>query len=152
LAPGIGVSSRKAVTRAGLDQKLEKVISMKALSKLLVVSVTLAVVLLPIATLSGDLAEPLKKVVNPPQETIHYSGQTLKFTTSVPLKVTLMDMGNGKILLKFRSEGVLPGGNAPSSNEVIVDWEDWNNKIYNGAAPDDPWSVYLLTESGFTEK
>ena len=125
---------------------------MKALSKLLVVSLTLALVLVPLATMSGQLAEPLKKVVNPPQETILYAGQTLKFTTDVPLKVTLMDMGTGKILLKFRSEDVLPGGDAPVSNNVIVNWEDWSNEIYNGTAPDDPWSVYLLTESGFTEK
>ncbi|MGD8412714.1 MAG: hypothetical protein PVF33_00690 [Candidatus Latescibacterota bacterium] len=125
---------------------------MKSLSKLLAVSVALAVVLAPLASLSGDLAEPLKKVVNPPQETIYYAGQTLKFTTDVPLKVTLMDMGTGKVLLKIRSEGVAPAGDAPASNNVIVHWEDWNSEIYNGAAPDDPWSVYLLTESGFTEK
>lgn len=130
----------------------EKVIPMKALSKLLVVSLSLALVLVPLATLSGDLAEPLKKVVNPPQETINYAGQTLKFTTTVPLKVTLMDMGTGKVLLKFRAEGGLPAGDAPASNDVIVDWEDWGNELYNGAAPEDTWSIYLLTESGFTEK
>jgi hypothetical protein len=125
---------------------------MKALSKLLVVSLTLALVLVPLATMSGQLAEPLKKVVNPPQETVLYAGQTLKFVTDVPLKVTLMDMGTGKILLKFRSEVVPAGGDAPASNNVIVDWVDWSSEIYNGSAPDDPWSVYLLTESGFTEK
>jgi len=125
---------------------------MKALSKLLAVSLTLALVLVPLATMSGQLAEPLKKMVNPPQETIIYAGQTLKFVTDVPLKLTLMDMGTGKVLLKVWSEGPPPGGDAPASTNVIIDWEDWGKEIYNGGAPDDPWSVYLLTESGFTEK
>jgi hypothetical protein len=125
---------------------------MKALSKLLAVSLTLALVLVPLATMSGQLAEPLKKVVNPPQETILYAGQTLKFTTEVPLKVTLMDMGTGKVLLKIWFEGLPVGGGAPASNNVIVNWIDWGSEIYNGGAPDDAWSVYLLTESGFTEK
>jgi len=125
---------------------------MKALSKLFMVSLTLALVLVPLATMSGQLAEPLKKTVIPPQETILYAGQTLKFTMDVPLKVTLMDMGTGKILLKIRSDITLPAGDAPASNNVIIHWADWGNEIYNGTAPDDPWSVYLLTESGFTEK
>lgn len=125
---------------------------MKALSKLLIVSSLLALLLVPLATMSGDLAEPLKIVVNPPQQTINYAGQSLKFTTDVRLKVALLDMGTGRILLKFQSEAVAAGGSAPASTNVIVHWADWGSDIYNGAAPDDPWSVYLLTESGFTEK
>jgi len=125
---------------------------MKALSKVLMLCSVLALLMVPLATMSGDLAEPLKVVVNPPQQTIQYAGQTLKFTTDVPLKVGLMDMGTGKILLKFQSEAGTMGGNSPASANVIVHWEDWSNDIYNGAAPDDPWSIYLLTESGFTEK
>ena len=125
---------------------------MKALSKVLILCSVLALLAVPLATMSGDLAEPLKVVVNPPQQTIQYAGQTLKFTTDVPLKVGLMDMGTGKILLKFQSEAGAMGGNSPATTSVIVHWEDWSNDIYNGAAPDDPWSIYLLTESGFTEK
>jgi hypothetical protein len=125
---------------------------MKALSRILIVSSVLALLLMPLATMSGDLAEPLKTVVNPPQQTIHYAGQTLKFTTDVPLKVVLMDMGYAKIQLKMQSEAGATGGSSPASTNVIVHWEDWSNDIYDGAAPDDPWSVYLLTESGFTEK
>ena len=125
---------------------------MKALSKLLIVSSVLALVLVPLATKSGDLAEPLKVVVNPPQQTIYYAGQTLKFTTDVPLKIALMDMGSARILLKMQSEAGAAGGMSPASTDVIVHWQNWDSDIYDGAAPDDPWSIYLLTESGFTEK
>jgi hypothetical protein len=133
-------------------KRSEKVIAMKALSRLLVVSSVLALLVVPLATMSGQLAEPLKTTVNPPQATIHYAGQSIKFTTDVPLKVGLMDMGTGKIRLKFQSLASTEGGFTPLSASVIVDWEDWGKEIYNGTAPEDPWSVYLLTESGFTEK
>lgn len=125
---------------------------MNALSKLLMVSSVLALLLVPLSTMSGELATPLKITVYPPQQTVNYAGQSLKFTTDVPLKVGLMDMGTGKILLRFQSEAGAAGGNAPASTNVIVHWADWGNDIYDGIAPDDPWSVYLLTESGFTEK
>jgi hypothetical protein len=130
----------------------EKVISMKALSKLFVVATLLAVVLVPIDTMSDELAVPLSKKVLPPGETIQYAGQSLKFDTTVPLRVRLLDMGPGRVRLTFWAIGGGTPGDAPASLELIVKWLNWNNEIYSGSAPLTAWQVDLLTESGFTEK
>ena len=125
---------------------------MKALSRLLVASVMLAVLLVPLASMSDQLYAPMTKTVFPPQETINYGGQTLKFSTDVPLKISLEVVAPGKIRLKFKAHPGT-GGNAPAATTVNIFWEDWSNEIYNGSAPvTEPWDGILLTESGFTEK
>jgi hypothetical protein len=124
---------------------------MKALSRLLVASVMLAVLLVPLASMSDQLPAPLIKTVYPPQETIYYAGQTLKFTTPVPLKVSLIALEPGRVQLKFKAAPG-GGGSAPAST-LQIDWENWGREIFNGDPPKtEPWDGILLTESGFTEK
>jgi hypothetical protein len=127
---------------------------MKALSRLVVVSVMLAVLLVPLATMSDQLPAPLIKTVFPPQETIYYADQTLKFTTTVPLKVDLIALGPGKVRLKFKAAEIRGGASAaPSAMTLQIYWENWDNEIYNGYPPTtEPWDGILNTESGFTEK
>jgi hypothetical protein len=125
---------------------------MKALSRILVVSAMLAVMLVPLATMSDQLAAPLIKTVNPPQEKVRYADQTLRFITDVPLKVKLSVQEPGKVHLQFVAHPNYPGGSGPAWTVQIV-WEDWHKEIYNGPPPTpEPEDVILLTESGFTEK
>jgi len=126
---------------------------MKALSKILMASALLALLLVPFASMSDQLAAPLIKTVFPPQETINYAGQSLRFSTDVPLKVQLSVVEPGKVRLVFKAHPGQTGGDAPAATTVQIFWEDWNNEVYDGPAPmDEAWDGILLTESGFTEK
>lgn len=122
---------------------------MKALSKLVLVCVVVAILLVPFASMSDQLPAPIQRTVLPTQATIEYAGQTLKFTTDVALKVSLTPLGGDRIELKIAAHPSYGGGNAPASASVQIFWENWNNVVYNGPPP---WGVILLTESGFTEK
>lgn len=137
---------------SGSNPSSEKVISMKALSKIFAVSILLAVLLVPAQTMSDELAMPLSKKVLPPGETIRYAGQTLKFDTAVALRVRLLDLGPTKLKLSFWAIGAAPPGNAPGSIDCVVTWVNWSNELYAGSAPISAWETILLTESGFTEK
>ena len=122
---------------------------MKALSKLMLVSVVVTALLVPLAAVSDQLPVPLQKTVLPPQTTIEYAGQTLRFTTDIPLKLTLTPLGTDRIEIKIVPHPSYGGGNSPAGTTVQIFWENWNDEIYDGPAP---WGVILLTESGFTEK
>lgn len=128
---------------------------MKALSRVVLAMVLVALLMVPSASMSDRLPAPYQTVVPPGQTQIDYAGQILKFTTDVPLKVSFLPLEPGKIKLTFKA---LPqrdgGGNVPASgwDNVEIFWENWNNEIYDGPPPEDPWQGILLTESGFTEK
>jgi len=127
---------------------------MKALSRVVLVSVMLAVLLVPIATMSSDqLPAPFLKAIPAGETTIQYAGQSLKFTTDVPLKVSMNFEQPGKIRLKVKAYPPTGGGDAPAYNSLQIMWENWNNEIYFGPPPvEEPLDELLLTESGFTEK
>ena len=90
----------------------------------------------------------------PRSSPLPYAGTSLRFTTAVPLPVSLLAVGEGGIRLTFRSHSSAQGSGAASSPGASVDiyWEDWNNFVYNGPAPTTPWEAILLTASGYTEK
>jgi hypothetical protein len=128
---------------------------MKALSKLVLASVLLVLLVAPSTSMSDRMPAPIVQVVEPGQSTILYAGQSLRFTTDVPLKLSLTPLEPGRIHMKVKA--IIPrggGGNAPASGSEIVEifWLNWDNEIYDGPPPENPWEGILLTESGFTEK
>jgi hypothetical protein len=125
---------------------------MKALSRLLLIGVILAAMIVPFTAISGELAAPLVTSVSPGQTTLHYAGQDLRFTTDVALKIELSAPEPGKIRLTVMARGVPPGSSS-ANTQIQIYWENWDNEIYEGPPPvGEPWSGILLTESGFTEK
>lgn len=127
------------------------VVKMKILPKAFLASVFVVLLLLPLVAESDQLPVPLEKTLLPGVTTLNYWGQTLRFTTDVPIRVSLLAIGEGRIRLQFSRYGSLEGG-ASGTSDVLIQWENWDNEIYSGPAPDDPWSGILNTESGFTEK
>ena len=127
---------------------------MKILPKVILASVLVALMLLPLAATSDQLPAPLEKTLMPGVTVIDYADQHLRFTTAVPLQLRLLPLDATHIQLQFRARGIQQpgGGSAPSSQTVEIFWEDWNNDIYSGSAPEGWWSGILATESGFTEK
>jgi hypothetical protein len=116
--------------------------------------VLVVLVFLPLAAVSDQLPAPLEKNLLPGVTVIQYADQTLRFTTSVPLQVSFLALDEDRIQLRFRARGGQYGGDgsAPSSSDLQIFWEDWDNDIYCGVVPPDWWTEVLLTESGFTEK
>jgi hypothetical protein len=127
---------------------------MKALSKVVVAIVLVALLLAPSALMSDKLPAPYQTIIDPGQTTIDYFGQQLKFTTDVPLKLNLVPLEPGRLYMKFKALSATGGGGAPAQggDNVEIYWQNWDNELYDGPPPEDPWENVLLTESGFTEK
>jgi hypothetical protein len=130
-----------------------KVIKMKSLPRLLVAGIALAILLMPLAILADQLPLPLEKKVPAGVTTVDYMGQTLKFTTAVPLVVKFEALSDYQIRLTVRTySGTSGGAQGSSAGSMNIFWEDWSNDVYDGPPPSEPWEGILNTESGFTEK
>jgi len=113
----------------------------------------LALLAIPFAAVPQQLPAPVEESVAPGVSTIYYAGQTLRFTTDVPLKVFLSAVAPDRVFLKFRAPASYVPGGSSTSAVVEVYWENWSNEIYEGPPPTTPpWEGILLTEGGFTEK
>ena len=126
---------------------------MKVFTRLLVVSVVLATVLMPLTALADGLPAPLDKKLTPGVHTISYAGQQLRFTTPVSLIVRFEPVSMVEIKLTVRGYGVPSGAQGAAGAALNIFWENYYDDVYNGPPPmDDDWEGILNTESGFTEK
>jgi len=129
---------------------------MKVLPKILVLGVLLAMVLQPVAALCGGVGVPMTKKILPGTTTINYSGQELRFSTSVTLVVKFTPVSE----LAFEMSVYQYGGSQQIVSEqaagslVEIDASTLGEEIYNGPAPTEsnPFEGIFHSESGFTEK
>jgi len=129
------------------------VIKMKSLPRLLVAGIALAILVMPLAILADQLPLPLEKKVPAGVTSVTYMNQTLRFTTAVPLVIKFEALSDNQIRLTVRTYNASSGGaQGSSSSSMNIHWEDWNNDVYEGPPPTEPWEGILYTESGFTEK
>lgn len=131
-----------------------KVMNMKALQRIVVASVVLAVLLAPLALLADQLPAPLEKKITPGVTTIAYAGQNLRFTTDVALVIRFDAMSATQIKLTVKAYGSTSPSAASGTTDLNIYWENFNTDIYTGPAPpsSQPWEGVLNSESGFTEK
>lgn len=127
---------------------------MKALMRLLVVSVVLATVLLPLTVLADALPAPLEKKLSPGVHTISYAGQQLRFDSPVALLVRFEPLSTTQIKLLVNAYGAPAAGGPQGSSgtDVTIFWENFQSEVYSGPPPTSDWLGILNTESGFTEK
>jgi hypothetical protein len=130
------------------------VIKMKALARLLVAGIAVALLVTPLAILADQLPAPLEKKLSPGVTTVDYAGQSLRFTTAVPLVVNFSAISETLIRRQVRSYGAAGGGQGSAAANLNIYWENWDNDVYDGPAPPPsaPWEGVLNSESGFTEK
>jgi len=120
---------------------------MRTISRFLAAVVFLTLVLAPLAVGADQLSLPMEKKLKPGINLIDYSGQSLRFTSTIALFVKLNPIDATRIQLEVRIYG---GG---SSNETVqIYWMNWGAEIHAGALPASGDSWILLTESGMTEK
>jgi hypothetical protein len=127
---------------------------MKVLPKILLASVFTILMLLPLTVMSDQLPAPLEKNLRPGVTVVVYLGQSLRFTTDVPVQISMIALDENRIRLQFRIRGGEQGqgGQGHAATSLVIYWENWDNGIYTGSAPPDWQTEVLLTESGFTEK
>ena len=139
--------------RARAVTSRKRVILMVSFARAVGILFVLALLAIPFAAVPQQLPAPVEESVAPGVSTIYYAGQTLRFTTDVPLKVFLSAVAPDRIFLKFRAPASYVPGGSSTSAVVEVYWENWSNEIYEGPPPTTPpWEGILLTEGGFTEK
>ncbi len=129
---------------------------MKIHARILALILVFAVVAVPFAALSDQMATPVERKVPPGTTVVHYAGQDLRFTTPVALLVRLEPVTTTKIRLRVSAyPGTYPPPAGSSAQTVLeIFWQNFGNSVYEGAVPPDtdPFEGILLTESGFTEK
>lgn len=124
---------------------------MKTLSRVLIASALLAMLVTPLAIMAGQIPEPAEKKVVAGTTTIDYAGQTFRFTTPVALKVKFEPLSFTQLKLTVSPyAGSVPSSKSTSTVEIF--WQDTSSEVYNGPVPDPSWTGVLNSESGFTEK
>ncbi|NIM19256.1 MAG: hypothetical protein GTO51_02645 [Candidatus Latescibacteria bacterium] len=129
---------------------------MRMVLKFSFVCLLVLAILIPAAALFGQLPQKMEKFILPGTTHVSYAGQNFIFTTSTSLQVTFMatDINKIRITVKVRLargefRDVIPNA---GGSELQILWVNWNSELYSGEPPDDPWTVILDTESGYTEK
>lgn len=104
----------------------------------------------------GDsLPLPVEKKVPAGETIIVYAGQTLRFTTSVPLYIRLEPLSATQIQYRVR---VYPGHPIPSGpvgtseNSLEIYWVNVGTGVYEGGEPSGIIEGVLDTEGGFVDR
>lgn len=112
--------------------------------------------LLGVVTANGDsLPLPIEKKVSVGESTVLYAGQTLRFTTTVPLLLRLEPMSLTQIQFRIRVHPgyAVPSGPVGSSeNSLKVHWVNIGTDIYEGGIPSGVIEGVLNTEGGFVDR
>ena len=110
-----------------------------------------------VSAFGDSLPLPLEKKVPAGETVIVYAGQTLRFTTSVPLFVRLEPIPPSSTLIQYHVR-VYPGHPVPSGpvgtaeNSLQIYWVNFGTDVYEGGAPSETLEGILNTEGGFVDR
>jgi hypothetical protein len=102
--------------------------------------------------MAQQLPMPLQKTIYPGVTTVEYAGETLVFTTSVPLLAKFQFISANEIEVSVRTHSSGRAVTNAPGNLLRIYWQDEDRIIYEGEPPEEEWTGILLTEGGFTEK
>jgi len=152
------VSGRRGETAVAQVQVVKrlanKVMKMKAVSRLLTAGMVLVLLVLPMGVMADQMLMPMEKKISAGTTVVNYAGQSLRFTTGIALVAKFDPVSDKNFRLTVHIYGTPPGPSAASGLEFELVWEDFQKEVYNGPPPPpgDPFSEIFLSESGFTEK
>jgi hypothetical protein len=129
--------------------------AMRMVLRVALVCLLVSAILIPATALSNQLPDRMEKTLYPGRNDVSYAGQNFVFNTTVIINITFIPLDLNKIELrvKVRPTRSEPGSGQTQSEETLsIDWLNWNDQLYNGTPPTDPWGIILDTESGYTEK
>lgn len=120
-----------------------------------VLALGLAILLSAFSAFGDSLPLPVEKKIPAGETTIEYVGQSLRFTTSVPLLVRLGPIGLTRIQYQVK---VQPGYSVPngpvgsSENNLEIFWVNIGADVYQGGLPSGSIEGTLNTEGGFVDR
>jgi len=118
-------------------------------------ALALVALLVPTVGLGDQLPLPLEKKLTAGTSNVTYYGQTLRFTTAVPLLVKLDAEGTNRIKLRVSLYPGTPLPNGPgtySSENLTIYWSNFSTDVYNGGLPSGELTTWLDTEGGFVDR
>ena len=108
-----------------------------------------------VSAFGDSLPVPLEKKIPIGETLVVYAGQTLRFTTTVPLFLKLEPISATQIQFRVR---VFPGLPIPSGpvgsaeNSLEIYWVNVGTDVYDGGAPSGIIEGVLNTEGGFVDR
>jgi len=108
-----------------------------------------------VSAFGDSLPVPLEKKIPIGETLVVYAGQTLRFTTTVPLYLKLEPISATQIQFRVR---VFPGLPIPSGpvgtaeNSLEIYWVNVGTDVYDGGAPSGIIEGVLNTEGGFVDR
>ncbi|HXV14793.1 MAG TPA: hypothetical protein VEC56_11365 [Candidatus Krumholzibacteria bacterium] len=127
----------------------------RLLPRMAVLALGLALVLGAVSSFGQSLPLPLEKKIMAGQTTIEYVGQSLRFTTTVPLYVKLEPVSLTQIRFTVRVHPgyAIPNGPVGSAeNNLEIYWVNVGTDVYEGGAPSGTIEGVLDTEGGFVDR
>jgi hypothetical protein len=126
------------------------------LLRTVVAALALVALLVPTIGLGDERPIPLEKKISAGTSTITYMGQTLRFTTAVPLlvKCDAESAQRFKMTVTLYPGTPLPNGpNTYASETLNIYWSNFGTDVYDGTIPVvEPWTGWLNTEGGFVDR
>lgn len=130
---------------------------MKKLVKAVTTCLVMALLVLPITVVADEYSQmprTMDKAIFPGVTTVQFAGHTLVFNTDGYLRVKLSRVGPGQVELTVIPKS-LPGEGESlnySASTLVINWQNFNETIYDGSVPSASWGGVLDTEAGWTEK
>lgn len=120
-----------------------------------VLALGLLLLLGAVSAFGDSLPMPVEKKIPAGETTIQYAGQSLRFTTTVPLFLRLEPLSQTRIQFKVKlyPGQPMPTGPAGSAeNSLEIYWLNFGTDVYEGGAPSDIIEGVLNTEGGFVDR
>ncbi len=118
-------------------------------------ALALIALLVPTVGLGDQLPVPLEKKITAGTTNVTYLGQTLRFTTSVPLlvKCDAESSTRFKMTVTLYPGTPLPNGpNTYAAENLYIYWSNFGTDVYNGGIPSGELTTWLNTEGGFVDR
>ena len=120
-----------------------------------VLALGFALLLCAVSAFGDGIAVPLEKKLPAGESYVEYSGQTIRFVSSVPLFVRFDSVSPSEIQYKIRVQTGFAIPSAPigtTENTLAVHWVNIAEDIYNGGIPSGTLEGILNTEGGFVDR
>ena len=120
-----------------------------------VLALGFALLLCAVSAFGDGVQVPLEKKLPAGESSVEYAGQTIQFTSSVPLFVRFDSLSPSLVQYKVRIQTGFALPSAPigtSENTLAIHWVNINTDIYNGGVPSGTLEGILNTEGGFVDR
>jgi hypothetical protein len=120
-----------------------------------VLALGFALLLCAVSAFGDGIQVPLERKLPAGESSVEYAGQTIRFTSSLPLFVRFDSISPSQVQYKVRIQSGFALPSAPAGtleNTLAIYWVNVDTDIYNGGLPLDTLEGILNTEGGFVDR